>query len=139
MLPRGIRNNNPLNIRVGSKWKGEVENPTDRDFEQFTSMLYGLRAGFIILRRYIERYHIDTIQEIISRWAPASENATHEYISRVCERVGISAHEKISFGDRKTMVALVDAMIITECGTTIANDIIEDAYAMVMAPYSLKL
>lgn len=132
MLPRGIRNNNPLNIRVGSKWRGEVENPTDRDFEQFTCMHFGLRAGFIILRRYIERYHIDTIKEIISRWAPSSENATAAYIGRVCERTGISALEKISFQDRKTMVALVDAMILNECGTTIANDLIEDAYTIVL-------
>ena len=132
MVPRGIRNCNPLNIRIGNKWKGEVPNPTDKDFEQFSCMHYGLRAGFILLRRYIERYHLDTIKEIISRWAPATENATSEYVCRVSERVGISALEKISFNDRKTMVALVDAMILCECGTTIANDLIEDAYTIVL-------
>lgn len=132
MLPRGIRNCNPLNIRIGNKWKGEVASPTDKDFEQFSCMHYGLRAGFILLRRYIERYHLDTVQEIISRWAPATENVTHKYINHVCERVGISALEKISFNDRKTMVALVDAMILMECGTTIANDLIEDAYTIVL-------
>lgn len=132
MLPRGIRNNNPLNIRIGSKWKGEVEYPTDSDFEQFTCMHYGLRAGFILLRRYIERYHLDTITEIISRWAPGTENNTRAYINRVCDRVGISALEKISFNDRKTMIALVDAMVLNECGTTIANNLIEDAYTIVL-------
>ena len=132
MIPRGIRNCNPLNIRIGNKWKGEVPHPTDKDFEQFSCMHYGLRAGFILLRRYIERYHLDTIKEIISRWAPATENATHSYINLVCERVGISALEKISFNDRKTMIALVDAMILCECGTTIANDLIEDAYTIVL-------
>ena len=132
MLARGIRNCNPLNIRIGNKWKGEVPNPTDKDFEQFSCMHYGLRAGFILLRRYIERYHLDTIKEIISRWAPATENATSEYVCRVSERIGISALEKISFNDRKTMVALVDAMILCECGTTIANDLIEDAYTIVL-------
>lgn len=132
MVSRGIRNCNPLNIRIGNKWKGEVPNPTDKDFEQFSCMHYGLRAGFILLRRYIERYHLDTIKEIISRWAPATENATSEYVCRVSERVGISALEKISFNDRKTMVALVDAMILCECGTTIANDLIEDAYTIVL-------
>lgn len=132
MLPRGIRNCNPLNIRIGNKWKGEVASPTDKEFEQFSCMHYGLRAGFILLRRYIERYHLDTVTEIISRWAPASENNTRAYINRVCERMGISALEKISFSDRKTMVALVDAMILNECGTTIANDLIEDAYTIVL-------
>lgn len=132
MVARGIRNCNPLNIRIGNKWKGEVPNPTDKDFEQFSCMHYGLRAGFILLRRYIERYHLDTIKEIISRWAPATENTTSEYVWRVSERVGISALEKISFNDRKTMIALVDAMILCECGTTIANDLIEDAYTIVL-------
>lgn len=132
MLPRGIRNCNPLNIRIGNKWKGEVASPTDKEFEQFSCMHYGLRAGFILLRRYIERYHLDTVTEIISRWAPASENNTRAYINRVCERMGISALEKISFSDRKTMVSLVDAMILNECGTTIANDLIEDAYTIVL-------
>lgn len=132
MIARGIRNCNPLNIRIGNKWKGEVPNPTDKDFEQFSCMHYGLRAGFILLRRYIERYHLDTIQEIISRWAPATENATSEYIRRVSERVGISALEKISFSDRKTMIGLVDAMILNECGATIEKDLIADAYTIVM-------
>lgn len=132
MLTRGIRNCNPLNIRIGNKWKGEVASPTDKEFEQFSCMHYGLRAGFILLRRYIERYHLDTVTEIISRWAPASENNTRAYINRVCERMGVSALEKISFSDRKTMVSLVDAMILNECGTTIANDLIEDAYTIVL-------
>lgn len=132
MLPRGIRNCNPLNIRIGNKWKGEVASPTDKEFEQFSCMHYGLRAGFILLRRYIERYHLDTVTEIISRWAPATENNTRAYINRVCERMGVSALEKISFSDRKTMVSLVDAMILNECGTTIANDLIEDAYTIVL-------
>ena len=40
-IPRGIRNNNPLNIRVGNNWKGEVSQPTDHTFEQFTEMKWG--------------------------------------------------------------------------------------------------
>mgnify|MGYP007032335315 CR=1 FL=1 len=37
-LPRGIRNNNPLNIRIGNVWLGEVQSPDDPEFEQFVSM-----------------------------------------------------------------------------------------------------
>ena len=139
MLPRGIRNNNPLNIRIGNKWKGEVENPTDKDFEQFTCMHYGLRAGFILLRRYIERYHLNTIAEIVSRWAPAKENDTRAYIDAVSARTGIGQNEKLSFANRKLMVALVDAMILQECGTTIANNLIDEAYSIVICPNSLKI
>ena len=52
-IPRGIRNNNPLNLRVGNNWKGEVSQPTDHTFEQFTEMKWGVRAAFIVLRNYI--------------------------------------------------------------------------------------
>lgn len=71
--PRGLRNKNPLNIRIGNSWLGEVKDPTDPYFEQFTTMTYGLRAGFIILKRYIERYHRNTVRLIIRSWAPSSE------------------------------------------------------------------
>ena len=44
-IPRGIRNNNPLNIRIGNQWLGERANPNDPAFEQFVAMEYGIRAG----------------------------------------------------------------------------------------------
>ena len=87
--PRGIRNNNPLNIRIGNTWLGEVPNPTDSDFEQFVSVVYGLRAAFCILRRYIRRYHRDTIAKIICAWAPTNENNTALYISQVASVSGL--------------------------------------------------
>ena len=73
-IPRGIRNNNPLNLRVGNNWKGEVSQPTDHTFEQFTEMKWGVRAAFIVLRNYIKRHKLNTVRKIISRWAPANEN-----------------------------------------------------------------
>lgn len=129
-LPRGIRNNNPLNIRIGNAWVGEVEHPTDNQFEQFTSMVYGLRAGFIILRRYIERYHIDTIEGIISRWAPNCENNTGKYIMAVSSMMGLSPSTKISFHDEGTMTALVAAMVKVECGCDVYAEDILAGYRM---------
>ena len=131
MLPRGIRNNNPLNIRIGSKWVGEVQNPTDSEFEQFSSMVYGLRAGFKLIRRYIERYHLCTVKEILSRWAPTTENNTQTYVSFVCERSGISALETLSFDDENKMVALVEAMCVFENGQGVSLDDIWRAYLIV--------
>lgn len=131
MVPRGIRNNNPLNIRIGNKWKGEVECPTDRDFEQFTCMHYGLRAGFILLRRYIERYHLCTVKEILSRWAPTTENNTESYVSFVCKRSGIGALDTLSFDDENKMVALVEAMCVFENGQSVSLDDIWRAYLIV--------
>lgn len=129
-IPRGIRNNNPLNIRIGNVWLGEVQKPTDKSFEQFISMEYGIRAGFIILRRYIRRYGIDTISEIVSRWAPTSENNTAAYVSRVSQLTGIAPDLPLRFEDKPTMVALVDAMIQVECGQRVPEDKIKKGYEM---------
>lgn len=134
--PRGIRNNNPLNIRKGNNWKGEIHPQSDRSFEQFESMQYGIRAGFIILRRYITGYNgltqrFNTIEKIISRWAPAAENDTKAYIAQVEKLTGIPRHQQLSFTERSFMVALVDAMIRVECGQPVERNIIESAYDMV--------
>lgn len=136
IVPRGIRNNNPLNIRVGNNWRGEKAVKHDRAFEEFTSMEYGVRAGFIILRKYITGYNgltrkFNTIDLIIRRWAPASENNTESYINQVCKLSGIPRHQQISFSQRSLMVAIVDAMIRVECGQSIDTRIIESAYDLV--------
>lgn len=126
--PRGIRNNNPLNIRIGNVWLGEVTNPTDPDFEQFVSMRYGLRAAFVLLRRYINHYHRDTVPAIISAWAPSTENNTTAYIDRVCQLSGISPEAPIEFTDKPTLCALVAAMAQVECGQAIDRKVIEESY-----------
>lgn len=126
--PRGIRNNNPLNIRIGNVWLGEVKENTDGEFEQFTSMIYGLRAAIVLLRRYICHYHLNTIAQIVSRWAPSSENNTRQYINFVSERVGIANDVQIDFYDKVTICRLVEAMAYYECGSSIPIDAIEKAY-----------
>ena len=130
-LPRGIRNNNPLNIRIGNKWLGEVNEPTDKEFEQFVEMVFGLRAGFILLRRYIQRYHLQTISDIISRWAPPSENHTSKYVEFVAQRLEISPFDNSAFEDTETMCSLVSAMCKMECGEEIDITLIHTAYNMV--------
>lgn len=136
ITPRGIRNNNPLNIRKGNDWKGERPEQKDKAFEEFTSMEYGIRAGFIILRKYITGYNgltqkFNTIEKMISRWAPTVENNTAAYISQVSKMTGIPATLKISFAQRSFMVAIVDAMIYVECGQHVDKQLIESAYDMV--------
>lgn len=129
-IPRGIRNNNPLNIRVGNKWKGEVSHPTDKQFEQFVSMEWGVRAAFIILRRYIQRYGLNTIARIIAKWAPANENNTRAYVKAVATKVGISPDVQVKYEDEQLMCSIADAMIRVECGQSIDMAIIKKGYAM---------
>lgn len=129
-IPRGIRNNNPLNIRIGNTWLGEVKEPTDPAFEQFISMPYGVRAGFIILRRYIRRYHLNTVPKVISTWAPSSENNTTRYIDTVCSLSKIAPDEVLDYADADQMLRLVDAMVFVECGQHISEQHIRDGYRM---------
>jgi len=128
IIPRGIRNNNPLNIRIGNVWLGEVRDPTDPDFEQFISMVYGVRAGFVLIRRYIRHYHRTTIPQVIAAWAPSNENNTTAYIDKVCQVSGIERDVQLKFEDEDQMVALIDAMILVECGQHIQEKIIRDGY-----------
>lgn len=69
IAPRGIRNNNPLNIREASKggdqWVGERKTDDDKSFEEFISPEYGIRAVAKILKRYFDRYGLVTLDDII--------------------------------------------------------------------------
>lgn len=137
-IPRGIRNNNPLNIRIGNAWKGEVENPTDKSFEQFVSMFFGLRAGFILLRRYLVYYRLTTILDIIGRWAPASENNTIAYAQYIATQLNMSLMDEIDWTNRHLMCRLVDAMVMVECGQHIDMKEIKRAYDAVRREYDGK-
>lgn len=135
-VPRGIRNNNPLNIRKGNNWKGEVYCSTDGEFEQFVSMQWGVRAGFKILKNYMTGYGgrvkaLTNIHDIIHRWAPPSENNCRAYIDSVCRFSGLHEFERLQFSDRNKMLALIDGMIRVECGQPVSLDIIASAYDLI--------
>lgn len=134
-IPRGIRNNNPLNIRVGASWKGLRPEQTDKEFCQFTSMVYGLRAAHKLLRNYItgfdgHRRPADTLEQIINKWAPPKENKTSEYLAFVCRSTGLHPRERVHYLDRKIMCDIVSAMANVECGQAIDRSLIESAFDM---------
>lgn len=84
MKTRGLRNNNPLNIRRGEQWKGLAKKQTDAAFCQFETMAYGWRAAFWLLTRtYYHKYRLYTIRSIVERWAPPKENNTEAYVAHV--------------------------------------------------------
>jgi len=91
ILPRGIRNNNPGNIdrHAGTVWKGaSPDQSTDSRFVVFTGPEWGIRAIARILRQYQAR-GVQTLSQVISTWAPPSENDTGSYIRRVTSETGI--------------------------------------------------
>jgi hypothetical protein len=124
-IPRGIRNNNPLNIRRSKdQWKGLVAQQNDRAFCQFKSLEYGWRAAFYLLTRtYYHKYRLYTIRGIISRWAPPIENNTEAYIANVSHLTGIDPDEPIGIPSERPSrwMMLGMAMAIQENGTTIID------------------
>ena len=122
MLPRGIRNNNPLNIRRTAKdqWKGLRAQQTDASFCQFERLEYGWRAAFYLLTRtYYYKYRLFTIRAIINKWAPPQENLTSTYIANVSRLTGIPPDEPIGIPSDQPQrwMALGVAMAIQENGT----------------------
>ena len=126
-MTRGYRNNNPGNIRLtfnkdGSKrfWTGEVEG-TDKAFKTFKNMAYGYRAIFALLKEYISKGY-NTIDKIIGRYAPTSENNTNAYVTTVTKRTGVAPDAKISQSDLVTLTKLVSAISFVENGIA-ANEV----------------
>lgn len=115
-LPRGLRNNNPGNIRRNSDvFQGEINPSRDKEFKQFKNMAYGYRAMYKILSNYYNKYRLNTIRKMISRWAPENENNTNAYIKAVSDYAGIPADDLISF-DREQMIRIVAGMSKVENG-----------------------
>ncbi|WP_241595952.1 structural protein [Rosenbergiella epipactidis] len=116
---RGIRNNNPGNIRWGDDWQGLVPKSerTDKSFCQFTASEYGIRAMIIILRNYEKKHGLNTVRKIINRWAPPVENDTESYINSVAKQVGVDADKVIDVTDSRVMIPLLEAIITHENGS----------------------
>lgn len=134
ILPRGLRNNNPLNIVISpNNWKGKKPKHLNNDgtFEQFDIIEMGYRAAFIILRKYIERYLCNTLEKIIRKWAPDGKKIEDNYIKRVESLTGISRNDVVDFNDRDSMIKIVRAMAAVENGTIVRVDPIVRAYDMV--------
>ena len=147
--PRGIRNNNPLNIRLSKdKWQGQINaNVNDNDnnsslkgeavFCQFYTMEYGWRAAFVILcRTYYGKYGLKTIRDIVSRWAPAKENNTEAYIRHVSDYTGIAPNKVLgSPQEHPTQWLLIGyAMAVVENGKALPAVAMLKGYALANQP-----
>ena len=130
---RGIRNNNPLNIRHSTnRWQGMAKRQTDRAFVQFTARKYGYRAAFVLIRNYIGLHNANTIGKIIARWAPSSDgNDTQSYIRFVSKTSGIEVDTPLRFADQKSMVAIVKSMAQVESAVIEDTELLNEAYCMV--------
>lgn len=114
--PRGIRNNNPGNIkRSNTAWEGLADVQDDETFFTFKTPEYGIRAMARILRTYRSKHLLLSVDQIINRWAPLTENPTLEYVALVSERLGVRPWEQLSFHDEQ-VAELIEAIIRMENG-----------------------
>ncbi|HCT9373657.1 TPA: hypothetical protein ACRR1L_002853 [Klebsiella quasipneumoniae] len=115
--PRGVRNNNPGNLEASSSnpWVGQTG--SDGRFAKFETPEHGIRALGRNLISY-QRQGIDTVGEIINRWAPPSDNNdTAAYIKAVCAQLGVTANQPLDASNPDTLQALCAAIIKHENGT----------------------
>lgn len=96
-IPRGVRNNNPGNIRKNPnfKWEGEIGKDS-KGFAQFSNPVYGFRAMAKLIKNYHANYDLHTIRDIIYRYAPPNENPSDNYVSFVSTAIKIDKNKKLS-------------------------------------------
>lgn len=129
MTPRGLRNNNPLNIRHNADvFQGETKG-NDKSFKTFSTMPYGYRAAFITLATYLSRGW-NTIEKIISRWAPPSENNTQAYIANVVKYSGVAADDVLTATSGDKYIMIVAAMSFVENGVNADINQIKAGFAL---------
>ncbi|WP_030129146.1 hypothetical protein [Pseudomonas sp. QTF5] len=123
--PRGIRNYNPGNIRHtnGVRWQGMAATQQDTQFVQYLNPRWGIRAMARVLITYQDKRlaangsRIDTVREIVERWAPPSENNTDAYVISVARALGLDPDvESVDVYDFNIMRALVTVIIRHENG-----------------------
>lgn len=125
-VPRGIRNNNPLNIEAGSFTQSMPGfQGSDGRFAKFETPEQGMAAADALLMRYGMQGR-NTIQAIVSKWAPASDgNDVGGYAARVATAMGVRPDEPIPMEDATTRQRLAQAMAAVEVGPRAAQMLVQ--------------
>ena len=120
--------NNPGNIRdSGIDWKGRTG--ATKGFVDFDTLHNGIRAIGRNLRTHQLRGE-KTIRQLVSAYAPPSENDTEKYIADVCEWTGIAEGEPLDLvADKPKRLALVKAVMRKENGVSYPDPVVQAALA----------
>jgi hypothetical protein len=130
--PRGIRNNNPLNLEYR---QGQGAVSSDGRFGVYANMEGGVAAASRQLLLYQDRDHLNTLKSIINKWAPASDNNdTAGYVKQVSGMLNIDPDQQIDLHDQNMMAALVIAMAKRETGKKLAPDVVLRGVGQALPP-----
>lgn len=133
-----LQTKNPFNIRYSdsNNWLGAIAGKNLNGFAVFVDRIYGLRAGFILLRNYMKNGH-SSVCSIISRYAPASDgNNTNSYIDFVeagCIEHGLDPNRLVL--NDTTLFEISRRMLKIECGF----DLFLTEFSYVMQRFDIKL
>lgn len=136
MATRGVRNSNPGNIRKSKdQWEGAIGD--DGAFVIFDSPESGVRALAKNLQSY-GRQGYDSIEKIITRWAPPNENDTQAYIQSVASATGIPATQSLDLSDPDTLSSLAQAIGFHETGSRYNPEVYQKGVARALNGISPK-
>lgn len=145
----GVYLNNPGNIEWGSPWQGLVPreqsyyygrgSAQQRRFCEFVDPASGIRAIARTLITYYDKRKandgskIDTVLEVIERWAPAFENNVQAYAAHVSRELSsrldqvVAMTDELDFRDYDVMKGLVVGIIAHEnAGYAYPDEVVEE-------------
>ncbi|MFV9038960.1 lytic transglycosylase [Serratia fonticola] len=121
--PRGIRNNNPGNLNFVGQSGAQLEDHATPRFAKFKTAF----DGFAALGKQIKAYYTGTskaagyqklqsVEDIISRFAPPSENNTQAYINKLSKTLGVGRGETLNIHDPQVLATLMNGITQIENG-----------------------
>ncbi|BEO70498.1 hypothetical protein SMQE32_13170 [Serratia marcescens] len=121
--PRGIRNNNPGNLNYVGQSGATLEDHATPRFARFNSAF----EGFAALGKQIKAYYngtskaagyqkLQSVEDIISRFAPASENNTQAYINKLSKMLGVGRGDSLNIQDPQVLATLMNGITQIENG-----------------------
>jgi hypothetical protein len=117
---RAERNNNPGNLEFRGQ-NGAVPEEGEGRFAKFQSASDGVAALVRQLQLYGNR-GLDSIKEIVEKYAPASENDTQAYIAALTKKLGVGANDTLDLNDPGTLSGLVRGISKHEAGRDFLSD-----------------
>lgn len=105
------RFNNPTNLRWAEGYG--AHNTKSGKFAVFPTLDEGVLASAKQLQIYGTR-GINTVSDIVKKWAPSNENDTAEYIRHVVKTTGLGANDRLNLNDPAILAKLISAMSTKE-------------------------